>query len=211
MIAAVTATPSPSTRSRRPDGRRELTMERLRVATLDLASDIGIDAMTIDDVALRAGVAKGTVYYNVRDKDELICLAFVDGLANLAATIDRETAGLGLTPQSRFEALVRTLVGAVTARPGPARLLVAEAWRTGRPWYADLVAGRQAIEARIGEIIRDLPAASSGRPDSGLLASALLVTTICTTLDQVTAGRTGDADIARQTATLIRLFRPLRA
>ena len=185
-------------------------MERLRLATLDLASDVGIDAMTIDDVALRAGVAKGTVYYNVRDKDELVRLAFVGGLANLSDTIDRETAGLGLTPDARFEALVRTLVAAVTARPGPARLLVAEAWRTGRPWYADLVSGRRAIEARVGEIIRDLPAASPARPDTGLLASALLVTTICTTLDQVAAGRTGDSDISRQTATLIRLFRPLR-
>lgn len=196
-------------RSRRPDGRRERTMERLRAATLELASDVGIDAMTIDDVAARAGVAKGTVYYNVRDKDELIRLAFVAGLANLAADIDREITGLGLTPEARFEALLRTLVGTVTAKPGSTRLLLAEAWRTGRPWYADLAAGRRAIEARIEQVIRDLPGSSPERPDDRLLATTLLVTTICTSLDGVAAGRTGGEDVARQSRTLIGLFRAL--
>ena len=208
-MTAMTADVTP-THARRPDGRRERTMERLRAATIELAADVGIDAMTIDGVAARAGVAKGTVYYNVRDKDELIRLAFVAGLASLATDIDREISGPGLTPEARFEAMLRTLVGAVTAKPGAARLLLAEAWRAGRPWYADLVAGRRAIEARIGAIIGDLPASSPGRPDNGLLATALLVTTICTTLDQVAAGRTGYRNAARHTATLIGLFRGLR-
>lgn len=144
--------------------------------------------MTVDDVSLRAGVSKGTIYYHVRDKDELVRLAVATGLANLAAAIDREIADRTLTPEARMEALLRTVVGAVAAAPGTARLLFAEAWRTGRPWYADLVGGRRAIEARIAEVLR---------AEVALLATGVLATAISTTIDLVVAGRTGADEVVR--------------
>lgn len=204
----VKARPAPR---RPPDGRRGETLERLRVATIELGAEVGIDAMTVEEVALRAGVAKGTVYYNVRDKNELVRLAFAIGLANLAAAIDLQTADRTLTPEVRFEALLRTIVRAVTDAPGTARLLFAEAWRTGRPWYADLLAGRRAIEARIADLNRELSASQPEQPDPGILTACVLATAITTTLDQVAAGRTADEDIADHTATLVDLFRRLRA
>lgn len=206
-MSALPLTPIPPAASRRADPRRAQTLERLRAATVELAAEVGIDAMTIDDVALRAGVAKGTVYYNVRDKDELVRLAVVTGLSNLAAAIDLGTADPALTPEARLEALLLTLVRAVAVSPGTARLLFAEAWRIGRPWYVDLVAGRRAIEARIADVFRDTLPPRPGGPDPGLLATGLLAMAISTTLDEVAAGRRGDQELARHAAALVGLFR----
>lgn len=181
------------------------------MATLGLAAEVGIDAMTIDDVALRAGVAKGTVYYNVRDKDDLVRLSFVIGLANVVAAMDRETSDRTLGPDARFEALLRTLVGAVAAAPGTAQLLFAEAWRTGRPWYSDLVAGRRAIEERIGEVVADVLALRTDGRDPRLLATGILAMVVATTLDRIAEEGMADEDVSRHALMLTRVFRDLGA
>lgn len=47
------------------------TKQAILAAALELGAQNGISGTTMDEVAERAGVAKGSVYYNFSSKDKL--------------------------------------------------------------------------------------------------------------------------------------------
>ncbi|MFE7147761.1 TetR/AcrR family transcriptional regulator, partial [Streptomyces albidoflavus] len=51
--------------------RRNATRQRLYDAAVTLIAAQGFSATTVEEIAERAGVAKGTVYYNFAGKSEL--------------------------------------------------------------------------------------------------------------------------------------------
>ena len=72
--SAVVGTPKPATAGAKPAGREARSVARRRAilaAALDEFSDRGFAATRLDDVAKRAGVAKGTIYLYFRDKESL--------------------------------------------------------------------------------------------------------------------------------------------
>jgi AcrR family transcriptional regulator len=68
-------------------GRRETAKAekraRIREASLALWREKGIDATTTRDVADRAGIAAGTLFLYVRDKDDLVHFVFRDEIARV--------------------------------------------------------------------------------------------------------------------------------
>lgn len=60
------------TESRRPDRRIERTMTALRDALMALIVEKGYDAISIQDIADRANVARATFYLHFKDKDDLM-------------------------------------------------------------------------------------------------------------------------------------------
>ena len=78
--------PQPGTRAvGRP---REARADRaIRSATLELMAEHGVQALTMGDVATRAGVGKATIYRRYRSKDELVTDA-VGGLVSEIAVPD---------------------------------------------------------------------------------------------------------------------------
>jgi len=87
------ATAKTMTKGRRPQGadRRAERRDAIIAAALDEFSARGFAATRLDDVARRAGVAKGTIYLYFRDKESLF--------------------------QELVRALVSPLVGAITSAP----------------------------------------------------------------------------------------------
>ncbi len=67
------ATPKKPRKPTRQEQKDE-TREKVRLAALELFSDVGFDATTTKAVADRAGVAAGTVFVHARDKVDLLCL-----------------------------------------------------------------------------------------------------------------------------------------
>jgi AcrR family transcriptional regulator len=63
--------------------RRTGTRERLFAAAMELIGQRGTDAVTVDEIAAAAGVAKGTVYYNFGSKNELVAQLLEYGMALL--------------------------------------------------------------------------------------------------------------------------------
>src|SRR4030088_2552948 len=51
--------------------RRQATRQKLYAAAVPLIAEQGFSATTVDEIAERAGVAKGTVYYNFASKNDL--------------------------------------------------------------------------------------------------------------------------------------------
>ncbi len=178
------STPGPG----RPlSGRREATRRKLFEAAVTLISEQGYGATTVDEIAERAGVAKGTVYYNFGGKDELYAALLEWGVTRLADTL-REAVpdpDEGAGPRAALTAVLRAGVVFIGTHEALARLLMAEAWRTNRAWYATV---RQIRTEAIGVITEQLDGVfedGSTRPDldTALAGSALFGMVVTVALD----------------------------
>ena len=177
---------SVSTPDRPASSRREATRRRLFEAAVTLISEQGYGATTVDEIAERAGVAKGTVYYNFGGKSELYTALMEWGITRLADTL-KEAAdpGTGTDPAEALTAVLRAGVEFIGAHESLARLLMAEAWRTNRTWYTTV---RQIRTEAIGVVtarLDALVAAGRLRPDidTGLAGSALFGMVVTVALD----------------------------
>ncbi|WP_406036833.1 TetR family transcriptional regulator [Micromonospora sp. NBC_00898] len=162
--------------------RREDTRQRLFVAAVELIAEQGFSATTVDDIAARAGVAKGTVYYNFESKTVLFEELLRHGIGLLTA--DFRAAVAGLPPREALAALVRAELEYIRRYRAFAQLLLSEMWRTNREWQQTLRLLRdEAIEV-IAETVRagvasgDLPADLDVRTASSALFGVGLVVAV---------------------------------
>jgi AcrR family transcriptional regulator len=142
--------------------RREDTRQRLYEAAIELIAGQGFAATTVDDIAHRAGVAKGTVYYNFASKTALFEELLRHGIGLLTDEFRRAVAGLG--PHEALAALVSAQLAYIQRYRAFAQLLVAEMWRTNQEWHQTLVLLREQAIGVIAETVQagvdsgDLPA-----------------------------------------------------
>lgn len=59
------------------------TREKIFSASIDVFSRKGFYKATMDEIAEKAGVAKGTLYYHFKSKDDLLAFLITEGLAIL--------------------------------------------------------------------------------------------------------------------------------
>lgn len=116
--------------------RREDTRQRLYEAAVDLVAEQGFSATTVDDIAERAGVAKGTVYYNFPSKTALFEELLRHGVGLLTAEFRAAVADR--PPGEAVAALVRAQLEYIQRYRSFAQLLLSEMWRTNREWQQTL-------------------------------------------------------------------------
>ena len=85
--------------SRAPQKRRLETRARLLAAASELVGEGGFDALRVEEVVLRAGVAKGTFFSHFGDKDALMAEMIGERLASVmddlkAALPPKDAAGM---------------------------------------------------------------------------------------------------------------------
>ncbi|MGW4497251.1 TetR/AcrR family transcriptional regulator [Micromonospora sp. NPDC004336] len=162
--------------------RREDTRQRLFEAAVELIAEQGFSATTVDDIAARAGVAKGTVYYNFESKTVLFEELLRHGIGLLTAEFRAAVAGL--PPREALAALVRAELEYIRRYRAFAQLLLSEMWRTNREWQQTLRLLRgEAIEVvaetvRAGAAAGDLPADLDVRTASSALFGVGLVVAV---------------------------------
>ncbi|MER7332457.1 MULTISPECIES: TetR family transcriptional regulator [unclassified Micromonospora] len=162
--------------------RREDTRQRLFEAAVQLIAEQGFSATTVDDIAARAGVAKGTVYYNFESKTVLFEELLRHGIGLLTAEFRAAVAGL--PPREALAALVRAELEYIRRYRAFAQLLLSEMWRTNREWQQTLRLLRgEAIEViaetvRSGVAVGDLPADLDVRTASSALFGVGLVVAV---------------------------------
>ena len=162
--------------------RREDTRQRLFVAAVDLIDEQGFSATTVDDIAARAGVAKGTVYYNFESKTLLFEELLRHGIGLLTAEF--RAAVDGLPPLEALGALVRAQLEYIRRYRAFAQLLLSEMWRTNREWQQTLRLLRGEAIAVIADTVQagvdsgDLPADLDVRTASSALFGVGLVVAV---------------------------------
>jgi len=162
--------------------RREDTRQRLYEAAVELIAEQGFSATTVDDIALRAGVAKGTVYYNFKSKADLFEELLRHGIGLLTDAFRAAVAGR--PPREAVAALVRAELEYIQRYRAFAQLLLSEMWRTNRDWQQTLILLReQAIEViattlQAGVDSGDLPAELDVRVSASALFGVGLVVAV---------------------------------
>jgi AcrR family transcriptional regulator len=162
--------------------RRTDTRQRLYEAAVSLIAEQGFSATTVDDIALRAKVAKGTVYYNFKSKNDLFEELLRHGIGLL--TDDFRAAVDGLPPREAVAALVRAQLDYIRRYRAFAQLLLSEMWRTNREWQQTLILLREQAIGVIAETVQagvdsgDLPAGLDVRVASSALFGVGLVVAV---------------------------------
>lgn len=137
--------------------RRGATRQRLYAAAITLIAEQGYSATTMEQIAERAGVAKGTVYYNFGGKAELFQELLRQGVTPLIAELRQAAQGALNGTGSAVEALDRMTRAAlvfIAANPDLTRLLVAEQWRTKRAWHPTLTEVRHQLAGLVEEVLQ---------------------------------------------------------
>jgi TetR/AcrR family transcriptional regulator, cholesterol catabolism regulator len=132
--------------------RREDTRQRLFEAAVELIAEQGFSATTVDDIAERAGVAKGTVYYNFPSKTALFEDLLRHGVGLLTA--DFRAAVAGKPPGAAVSALVRAQLEYIRRYRSFAQLLLSEMWRTNREWQQTLKLLRDEAIGVIADVLQ---------------------------------------------------------
>ncbi|TFC46562.1 TetR/AcrR family transcriptional regulator [Cryobacterium sp. TMT1-21] len=140
-------------------------------ATLELAATKGISGTTMDEVAERAGVAKGSLYYNFSSKDRLFEELLLEGVGALAEIL-RAARG-DLRGRAAIEALVGALLDRIASNPALAKLMASEIFRTDRTWQKSLFALRHEALTVFAEAIAEAKPESRDHGTCGLMASSV--------------------------------------
>ncbi|WP_031035841.1 TetR/AcrR family transcriptional regulator [Streptomyces sp. NRRL F-5650] len=178
---------SSSTASQR-GSRRAATRQKLYEAAVTLIAEQGFSATTVDEIAERAGVAKGTVYYNFASKSVLFEELLRHGVGLLTASLRQAaegTARQGLGRVDALDAMIRAGLVFIDRYPAFAQLYVAELWRTNRAWQSTLLVVRQEAVAVVEDVLREGVASGefSEEIDVPLTAAALVGMVLVAALD----------------------------
>ncbi|MBH1936239.1 TetR family transcriptional regulator [Streptomyces sp. AV19] len=168
--------------------RRRNTRRKLFEAAVTLIAEQGFSSTTVDEIAERAGVAKGTVYYNFASKTELFEELLRDGIELLTAALQRaadETAARGGGRVDALDAMVRAGLEFIARNPALTQLFAAELWRTNRAWQPTLMQVRRKAIAVIEAVLRQAVAEDElgAEVDVPLTASALFGMVLVAALD----------------------------
>ncbi|MFJ8646626.1 TetR/AcrR family transcriptional regulator [Streptomyces sp. NPDC093546] len=168
--------------------RRQATRTKLYEAAVTLIAEQGFSATTVDEIAERAGVAKGTVYYNFKSKTELFEELLRHGVGLLTASLRAaadETAARGGTRVEALDAMIHAGLVFIDRYPSFTQLYVAELWRTNRAWQSTLLVVRQEAVAVVEGVLREAVAAGelSEEIDVSLTAAALVGMVLVAALD----------------------------
>jgi TetR/AcrR family transcriptional regulator len=155
------------------------TKEKLFAATLNLVATKGMAALTVDDVAAEAGVAKGTVYYNFGSKDGLIEALLRHGLDLLATRL--RAAEQATAAGDTLALLIDGALAFFADFPAFGQLLVSELWRTPGQWHQTLTLIRDEVTSIIRARLQwladkgELPAGVDVHTASAALFGTILV------------------------------------
>ncbi|MFE6762608.1 MULTISPECIES: helix-turn-helix domain-containing protein [unclassified Streptomyces] len=168
--------------------RRQATRQKLYEAAVTLIAEKGFSATTVDEIADRAGVAKGTVYYNFKSKTELFEELLRHGVGLLTASLSAAAEEAGARGGSRVEALdamIRAGLVFIDRYPAFTQLYVAELWRTNRAWQSTLLVVRRDAVAVVEGVIAEGVANGelSEEIDVPLTAAALVGMVLVAALD----------------------------
>lgn len=165
----------------RQDGRvarRQGTREAIMDAATELFAARGVTSASIDEIAEKAGIAKGSIYYNFESKAGLVEAIMARNSELLAAALQQATEGRSGV-ELRDE-VVRVLLRLVQEHAAAARVMVTELFRTERSW-------RESIEVwrgiALSPLVSDLEAGGTEPVVAGVQAAAIVGATLMAGLE----------------------------
>jgi len=143
-------------RRARSEEARQAKLQAILDAALDVFAEKGFADARLDDVAARAGVAKGTLYLYAESKQALFEALVRSGIVAPLAAIERQVLALDAPAEAMLRALFAALRREVleTRRKEIVRLVIAEAGRfpdVAAFYHREVVGRGMALLRRIAE------------------------------------------------------------
>ena len=120
-------------------------------AAVAVFSEKGFARATMEEVARRAGIAKGTLYNNYRSKKELFLSLIEEGIERLESAVRREVARRE-DISGKLEALIGAQLSFFEEYRDYCKLLLSEVWGLGTRWEEQV----ERLRSGYIRIIRDL-------------------------------------------------------
>ena len=143
-------------RTSRPlkERQREEREQLILRAAEELLAEKGYHEMSMDEIATRVGVAKGTVYLHFPSKDELLFTLITRDMGSFITTIDQLLAQQQ-APHAKLEALMRYIIGAILGAHFQALTAISQNAELRTRFIqqkAQFTAQRQALDERLARI-----------------------------------------------------------
>jgi AcrR family transcriptional regulator len=132
-------------------GPRTSTRAKLFDAAVSLISQQELHATTVEQIVELAGVAKGTVYYHFKSKNELFQALLIEGLTRLADACRKESQGAS-SPTEALAGVVRAELENIVKYEAFARLMMSQLWRADSLWSEDAI---RVLHEEIFGVIRE--------------------------------------------------------
>lgn len=155
-------------------GTRELIMD----AAAELFAARGVTSTSIDEIAERAGIAKGSVFYNFESKSGLVEAIMARSSELFTAALAEATDGR--SGRDRRDAVVRALLTLVRDHTAAARIMVSELFRVDRSWRESIETWRATA---LAPLVPDGDATGADRDVASLQAAAVVGATLTAGLD----------------------------
>ncbi len=105
------------------------TKHAIYEAAIKVFSKSGYDGATMDDIALEAGVAKGTLYYHFKSKEEIFSYIISEGMKVLKEDLEAATS-IESNPIGKLENLCRTQLQVVYENRDFFKVVMSQLWGT---------------------------------------------------------------------------------
>jgi AcrR family transcriptional regulator len=133
-----------------------MSRETLLAVSARLFAKGGFEATSMRDIAKRAGMLAGSMYYHFPSKNDLIAAVYEAGVAEIGAAVDKAVAR-ARGPWARLEAACVAHLGSLLAASAHAAVMTAELRRLDPRLRRRLVALRDGYERRFVELVAALP------------------------------------------------------
>lgn len=137
---------------------RERQREEREQFILDAAQELlvekGYHEMSMDDIAARVGIAKGTVYLHFPSKEELMFALITRDMSNFLISIDQHLAEAD-TPTAQLSAMLEYMMRAISGARFQALIAISQNPELRARFIehkAQFVAQRQQLDARLTRI-----------------------------------------------------------
>jgi AcrR family transcriptional regulator len=170
--------------------------QAIRAAALRIFREKGYDAASMQDIADAVGLYKGSLYYYVSSKEELLVQLFEGRAEQVLAEIDAAASGSGV-PRERLRTMVRVYMQGVLRNLDSVHVYVREEQALPPPALRDVHRQQRAMRDHFERVIGEgMRAGDFAESDPKLAALALLG--MCTWVHRWyrPGGRIGEAAIA---------------
>jgi AcrR family transcriptional regulator len=116
----------------------------------------GFEATSMRDIAARAGMLAGSMYYHFPSKNDLIAAVYEAGVAEIGAAVD-EALDKARGPWPRLEAASAAHLGSLLADAAHAAVMTADLGQLDSRLRRRLVTLRDGYEKRFVELVAALP------------------------------------------------------
>ena len=111
----------------------ETKRTRLLRTAITVFAKNGFDKTTVDDIASAAGIAKGTVYYHFKSKEDVFLAIVAEGVEKFRATVEKETSSIE-DPTEKLEKFITIQISYTMEYRDFFKVLLSEWWNMESRW-----------------------------------------------------------------------------